>query len=108
MRSRGFLYSGSVRERDTGHITRVSLICLTCGYKAKRRLLEQVACRGTHETACERAFCPKGHGVLERTDGTVQRETAYGPLVVGSKKPIQVPKDKKRNNARARRLVSLR
>jgi hypothetical protein len=84
-----------VRERDTGHITRVALICLTCGYKAKRRLLDQVACRGTHETASEPAFCPKGHGALERTDGTVQRDSMYGPLVVGSKRPIQIPKAKK-------------
>lgn len=97
-----------MRARDTGHITRVSLICLTCGYKAKRRLLDQAACRGTHETASEGALCPKGHGALERTDGTVQRVMEYGPMVVSRKTPIQIPKDTKRNNPRARRLVSLR
>lgn len=53
-------------------MTNAQLVCKTCGYKAKRPLKEEVACRGFHETASEPASCPKGHGLLERVDGFKQ------------------------------------
>lgn len=50
-------------------MTNVNLKCVTCGATARRQLLEQVACRGVHNTACEPAFCPRGHGLMVREDG---------------------------------------
>lgn len=74
------------------------LICTTCGYKAKRPLMDQVACHGFRETASEPASCPQGHGLLERMDRAVQRPTPYGLQVVAWKKPIL-----KLKNTKARR-----
>lgn len=53
-------------------MTNINLYCLTCGLTAKRLLLNQIACRGTRETACEPALCPAGHGYMVRKDGVVQ------------------------------------
>lgn len=50
-------------------MTRVTLVCPTCGHTARRGLMLEVACRGTHETISEPARCPKGHGLLVRKDG---------------------------------------
>ena len=50
-------------------MTRVTLKCPKCGYRARRSLNNEPGSRGTHETSCEVAMCPKGHGVLERVDG---------------------------------------
>lgn len=66
-------------------MTNVQLICERCGYKTKRPLLDQPGCRGTHETACQPALCPKGHGNLARVDGVLQQETPYGLVVTGYK-----------------------
>ncbi len=48
---------------------KVSLTCNTCGAKARRPLVRQAGCRGHHETPCEPALCPKGHGPMVRVDG---------------------------------------
>lgn len=61
----------------------VQLYCKACGAEAKRALLEQVACRGIHETACEPAYCPKGHGLMLRKDGLVQEFIDGQWLVIG-------------------------
>ena len=50
-------------------MTRVHKICLVCGYRAKRDLMDEVGCRGVHETSAEPARCPNGHGDLVREDG---------------------------------------
>ncbi len=54
--------------------TMVQKVCRMCGYKAKRKLLDSVGVRGTHETASELALCPNGHGPLEREDGAIERD----------------------------------
>ena len=47
----------------------VNVHCSQCDYTARRQLLSSVSTRGHHETACEVGFCPKGHGLLKRSDG---------------------------------------
>jgi hypothetical protein len=74
-------------------MTTVTLVCTTCGYKAKRRLREQVSCRGTRETAAELALCPKGHGELVRVDGVIQRD---GCVVGRSKRVVIKPAFKRK------------
>lgn len=49
-------------------MTRVTLVCRTCGAKARRDLMNEPGSRGTHETASEEAWCPEGHGRMERCD----------------------------------------
>ena len=51
------------------HLTRITVVCGTCGHTARRDLADTVACRGFRETSPERALCPKGHGALARVDG---------------------------------------
>jgi hypothetical protein len=59
--------TGPRREND---VTKVTLVCRQCGYKARRALAWPVpGSRGTHETPSEPATCPKGHGSLVRSDG---------------------------------------
>lgn len=58
-------------------MTRVTLICMTCGYQARRDLSFVPGCRGVHETPNEVALCPKGHGPLLRKD-------------VGTFRPVEV------------------
>lgn len=60
----------------TNHLTRVTLVCKTCGHKARRALLNEAGCRGTHETRSEPALCPQGHGQLVRIDGVPNQ---WGP-----------------------------
>lgn len=63
-------------------MTRVTLTCPTCGHTARRDLLNEVACRGTHETSSEPALCPHGHGLLKRKDGVQQERWAvWSPTV---------------------------
>ena len=57
-------------------MTRVTLICTTCKYTARRDLALESGCRGVHETASEPAYCPKGHGLLVRKDGLQQERWA--------------------------------
>ena len=57
-------------------MTRVVLVCPTCGYKAKRSLINEAGCRGVHETSSEPALCPKGHGLMKREDGVPQERWA--------------------------------
>lgn len=60
-------------------MTRVNLICTTCGHIARRDLVDFVAaCRGTHETPSEPASCPKGHGAMVRKDGVPSLEAVLG------------------------------
>lgn len=54
----------------------VNLGCTQCDYRAKRQLVEEVACRGVYETPCEHASCPDGHGALVRDDGGSVKERA--------------------------------
>lgn len=61
----------------------VQLYCKACGAEAKRALLDQSGCRGIHETACEPASCPRGHGLMVRRDGFVQVYDHYGWVVTG-------------------------
>lgn len=51
----------------------VTLVCRTCRKTARRRLQFQAGCRGTRETEAEPAFCPSGHGQMEREDGFRER-----------------------------------
>lgn len=51
------------------HLTRVTMVCTTCGHKARRDLACEAGSRGTHETQAEPASCPRGHGPLVRADG---------------------------------------
>jgi hypothetical protein len=64
----------------------IQLYCKTCSAEAKRALLDQVACRGAHETASEPASCPFGHGLMARRDGMIQELTEYGWMVTGREK----------------------
>lgn len=67
-------------------MTRVNLYCAICWATAKRALVEgigSVGVRGTHESACEPASCPKGHGLMLRMDGVVQESHDGIPVVVG-------------------------
>jgi hypothetical protein len=52
-------------------MTKVTLICRTCGHRARRPLLDEPGSRGTHETCSEPATCPKGHGPMVRMDGNL-------------------------------------
>jgi hypothetical protein len=52
-------------------MTRVTLVCKTCGYKARRDLMYEPGSRGIHETSCEPATCINGHGALVREDERV-------------------------------------
>lgn len=62
----------------------VTLVCDVCDHRDKRALMDQVACRGFRETACEPARCPRGHGEMtRRADGMVQAMTEYGVQVIG-------------------------
>lgn len=63
-------------------MTNVQLHCETCGARAKRPLLEQVSCRGTHETASEPAHCPNGHGEMIRDDGVIVETDDHGVRTV--------------------------
>lgn len=55
----------------------VSLVCKTCGERARRKLTDEPGSRGVHETPCEPAKCPKGHGYMVRVDGgTVEDPSA--------------------------------
>lgn len=47
---------------------KVTLVCLTCGHRARRELRRVAGCRGIHETPSEPALCPKGHGAMVRLD----------------------------------------
>lgn len=62
-------------------MTRVTLICPTCGHTARRDLSNEVACRGTHETSSEPALCPHGHGLMKREDGVQQAHERWAPYV---------------------------
>lgn len=53
-------------------MTRVTLICRTCDYTARRDLRNEAGNRGVHETSAETAMCPNGHGELVREDGVNQ------------------------------------
>lgn len=56
-------------------MTTIQKVCLVCGHKCKRKLLERMYCvgvRGVHETASELALCPYGHGEMARVDGLVE------------------------------------
>jgi hypothetical protein len=57
-------------------MTKVTLICKTCGYTARRALTMESGSRGTHETSSEPGLCPKGHGLLVRQDGVEQERWA--------------------------------
>lgn len=57
-------------------MTKVTLICKTCDYKARRDLMDEPGSRGVHETASEPATCPNGHGLLVREDGVQQEKWA--------------------------------
>ncbi len=76
------------------------LVCRICGYKAKRALMNQVACRGFNETACEPASCPQGHGLLERVDNYVQEFTTYGLQVVDYRPDRGTIEERDRHNQR--------
>ncbi len=56
--------------------TKVTLVCKTCGYKARRELTMEPGSRGVHETSSEPGLCPKGHGLLVRQDGVQQERWA--------------------------------
>lgn len=47
----------------------VTLWCTKCPARARRRLVNEAACRGVHEAPCEPAECPGGHGPMIREDG---------------------------------------
>jgi hypothetical protein len=57
-------------------MTKVTLMCTTCGYTARRSLMLEAGSRGTHETSSEPALCPKGHGLLVRQDSVNQERWA--------------------------------
>jgi hypothetical protein len=57
-------------------VTRVTLVCMACGYKARRSLSMEPGSRGVHETSSEPGLCPKGHGLLVRQDGLPQERWA--------------------------------
>lgn len=59
--------------------TRVTLVCRTCAYEARRDLRLEPGSRGVHETSSEPARCPKGHGLLVRKDGLPQENWAQWP-----------------------------
>ncbi len=63
---------------------KANLVCKECGYTARRELLNEVACRGHHETQTVPALCPKGHGYLVREDGFKQF-TGRDPVVLLTK-----------------------
>ena len=75
-------------------MTRVTLVCRTCGYRARRDLSNEAGSRGVHETSSEPGYCPRGHGLLRRTDGLRQERWALwspmaainqrGPVVSGA------------------------
>jgi hypothetical protein len=50
-------------------VTRVTLVCRTCGETARRDLLDESGSRGTQETCSQPALCPRGHGEMIRQDG---------------------------------------
>ena len=56
-------------------MTKVTLVCKTCGYKARRELANIPGCRGVHETPSVIAKCPQGHGLLVREDFNEQKNT---------------------------------
>lgn len=50
-------------------MTNVTLICPTCGHTARRPLIVETAARGTHETGCEPATCPRCNQTMVRKNG---------------------------------------
>jgi len=54
----------------------VTLICKTCGWTARRPLMNESGSRGIHETSSEPALCPRAHGLMVRSDGVPQEEWA--------------------------------
>ncbi len=49
-------------------MTKVALVCTTCGKRARRPLADQPGSRGVHETPAEVALCPDGHGAMVRLE----------------------------------------
>jgi hypothetical protein len=69
-----------------GRMTRITLICPSCGHKARRPLQDQAGARGVHETEPEPALCPLGHGAMEREDGIVVfLSHAHEPARIGGR-----------------------
>lgn len=64
--------------------TKVTLVCTTCSYSARRKLMLEPGSRGVHETISEPATCPHGHGALVRKDGQVQSEERRSAAVYTS------------------------
>lgn len=57
-------------------MTKVTLSCKFCSYKARRPLMIEPGNRGVSETSSEIAVCPNGHGILYRVDGVPQENFA--------------------------------
>lgn len=57
----------------------VTLVCKDCGKRARRRLTDEIGARGVHETSCEPAKCPQGHGYMVRLDGGTVRNLGPEP-----------------------------
>jgi hypothetical protein len=67
-------------------MTRVTLTCKVCGYRARRDLARTASCRGVHETPSEPGRCPRGHGFLVRIDGrSVRVEGMHAEQLGGSR-----------------------
>lgn len=65
----------------------VTLVCRTCGKKARRPLMREAGSRGVHETSSEPASCPDGHGLMVRQDGLPQENWAAWSLTARWRTP---------------------
>ena len=65
-----------INQRVPRSDCKVTLVCRTCGYQARRTLDLESGSHGVRETSSEKGLCPRGHGLLKRKDGVPQERWA--------------------------------